>query len=327
MVLDADSLRIFDVNENLCSRLGYARGELLGLFVADIDPTFDEAEVRRSGMLTKEGLYRRKDGLMLPVEVNFSFAHLEKAYFVAVVRDITERKRAEQTLRRQQDQLRLLTAHLITSHDRERRQVAHALNEGTAQELSGVSLELGMLRQARDTSSALGIVAESQEALGRAMTQIRSVSNELHPQLLELAGLWTAISSYAKEFGRTHGLQVNVEFPVQTGRLSDAAEIGIFRVVQECLATIHEVSSAREVTIRVKQENERVILTISHSGNGHQGTVADWSAHEITLVHIVERARQFRGVVEINTANDSGAEVQLSIPAFFRRNETKEIRC
>jgi two-component system cell cycle sensor histidine kinase/response regulator CckA len=107
-VVDPDTGRFLDVNEKGCLVLGYSRDELLALSVVDVDPMLDQASftravegLRKSGVLLWEGLHRRKDGSVFPVEVNISHVRLDREYAVAVVRDITERKRAEGNLRRE----------------------------------------------------------------------------------------------------------------------------------------------------------------------------------------------------------------------------------
>ena len=101
-VLDLVSGRFLDVNERGCLDLGYTREEYLALTVFDIDPTVTPAgfarvgkEIRRAGSLLWEGIHRRKDGSTYPVEVTVKHVHLDRDYIVAVVRDITERRRAE----------------------------------------------------------------------------------------------------------------------------------------------------------------------------------------------------------------------------------------
>jgi PAS domain S-box-containing protein len=105
-VVDPNTGRFLDVNEKGCVDLGYSREEFLALSLVDIDPTLDPSsfsraseELRESGMLLWEGLHRRKDGSTFPVEVSISLIRLEREYAVAVVRDTTERKRAEADLR------------------------------------------------------------------------------------------------------------------------------------------------------------------------------------------------------------------------------------
>ena len=104
-VIDPTTLRFLDCNESAYQTLGYSREEFLSLSVFDIDPSVDESllawidgEMERSGFVTFESLHRRKDGSTFPVELSVKMVRLEKDYRLAVVRDITERKLAQEAL-------------------------------------------------------------------------------------------------------------------------------------------------------------------------------------------------------------------------------------
>jgi PAS domain S-box-containing protein len=107
-VIDPDTGRFIDVNQRDCANLGYTRAEMLALRVSDIDPSFS-AEVwpqkaekfRLAGNRRGEGVHRRKDGTIFPIEFNAKWVRLDRCYIVAVVRDITERKEADQRIREQ----------------------------------------------------------------------------------------------------------------------------------------------------------------------------------------------------------------------------------
>ena len=114
-VLDPETGRFLDVNEKGCLDLGYSREEFLALSVFDIDPMLDQSvftrdmqELRNSGVLLWEGTHRRKDGSIFPVEVNIKYVRLDRGYIVTVVRDITERKQAEQALRKSEEAYRMV---------------------------------------------------------------------------------------------------------------------------------------------------------------------------------------------------------------------------
>ena len=113
-VIDPETLRFLDANEQACRDLGHSREELLRLTVRDIDQTLDEslgAEPARKcgpgGFAVFESVRRRKDGSTFPVEINLRHVALDRSYLVCVVRDITERRLAQQTLRESEERLRL----------------------------------------------------------------------------------------------------------------------------------------------------------------------------------------------------------------------------
>jgi len=115
-VIDPDTLRFLDCNASAHRDLGYSREEFLSLTVYDIDPLITEErnsraskEMARSGFVMFESIHRRKDGSTFPVEVNLKIVSLERDYRLAVVRDITERKKAEEESQRSENRLRLLT--------------------------------------------------------------------------------------------------------------------------------------------------------------------------------------------------------------------------
>lgn len=106
-VLDPDTLHFLDVSEKECLDLGYSREELLRMSVFDIDPTVDETatskvreQLRESGTVRFESTHRRKDGSTFPVEINVRVVELDRPYMLGMVRDITERKRVEEEIRK-----------------------------------------------------------------------------------------------------------------------------------------------------------------------------------------------------------------------------------
>lgn len=114
-VIDSDSAEILDANDASCRMLGYSRSELLSRSVPDINPEFSTATwddhvdaIPHDGELVIESTHQRKDGSTFPVEIKVTHVSLESEYYVAVVRDITDRKAREQELKAEKERFRSL---------------------------------------------------------------------------------------------------------------------------------------------------------------------------------------------------------------------------
>ncbi|HXR05681.1 MAG TPA: PAS domain S-box protein, partial [Candidatus Acidoferrum sp.] len=112
LVVDPATGRFLDANESACQALGYTRDELLALTLFDVTvgvshAVFEasNAKIEAKGHDTLEVLHRRKDGTTYPAEASLSFVMLDRKYVVAIVRDITERKRAQTETRNLHQQL------------------------------------------------------------------------------------------------------------------------------------------------------------------------------------------------------------------------------
>ena len=115
-VVDPETGQIIDVNEKACQMRGYTREEMLGMTIFDLFPRFTQCnqstlqefveDLLRTGSMIVEGCNRSKDGTIFPVEVSLKHIQLDRGYLVAVVRDITRRKHAEEGLRTSEERFR-----------------------------------------------------------------------------------------------------------------------------------------------------------------------------------------------------------------------------
>jgi PAS domain S-box-containing protein len=168
-VIDPESGRFLDVSERGCTDLGYSREELLGLHVFEVDESLTRAlwserlaTIRASGAVSVEGRHRRKNGEIYPVEVTARLVVLDREYLVAVVRDVTEKKKLEEQFLRAQ---RLESIGMLAAG------IAHDLNNILAPVLMGAPL----LRSRASHPSDLRVLDTIEASAGRGAALVRQI--------------------------------------------------------------------------------------------------------------------------------------------------------
>ena len=247
----------------------------------------------------------RKDGGMLDVSLTISPVKDSQGRFSGaskIARDITAQKRAEQTLRENEQRLRALTdaleaqvrartmelerrnrevlhqsqklrelSHrLIRIQDDERRHIARELHDSAGQILAALGMNLAtVVRNAKLDAPELARLAEESEQMVRELSQeIRTTSYLLHPPLLDECGLSESLLWYIRGLKERSGLEVTLAIPDDFGRLTPEMELVIFRIVQECLTNVHRHSGSRVAAIEIKRGSGNITLSVQDEGSG-----------------------------------------------------------
>ncbi len=185
-LIEPNSGRFLDVNETACRCLGYPRRELLEKTVFDVDPHLDagayaglQDDLRSQSSVLIHRVHRRKDGTTFPVDVDLSWMEMERPCLVAVVRDVTERLRAEETLRR----LRAIL-------ESEPECVKLLAEDGTLIEMNPAGLAMVEAESAADVigHDVSGIVVAGQRDAFRAFTR-QVFSGDTCTKVFEIVGL------------------------------------------------------------------------------------------------------------------------------------------
>jgi PAS domain S-box-containing protein len=240
--------------------------------------------------------------------------------FSKVLRDATERKRAEEGLR-------LLSARLLQLRDEERRHIARELHDSAGQIIAAINMKLvPIMEDGKSRPEIDEVIRESVELLQQLSTEVRTISHLLHPPLLDEVGLSSALRLYVQGFSKRSKISVNLDIPDDFGRLSRELETAIFRVVQESLTNIHRHSGSKTARIKVRLEGNNVCLDVEDDGKGiaaeRHSETGPTSEVGVGLRGMNERIRQLGGTLEIGTGiNGRGTRLSVCVP-FERPQST-----
>jgi signal transduction histidine kinase len=237
-------------------------------------------------------------------------AHLETANTELDARLRTQTSLAEQ--------LQQLCARLLDLQDEERRRIATQLHEVVAQNLFGLSVNLDRLQQRPRMSNLESILAECQMLCEQSLKQIRTLSYLLHPPMLDLAGLASALQAYIAGVARQSDIHIEFQATSDLGRLSPDVETDLFRVVQEGLSNVVRHSGSLSAIVRLEKPTDFVVLQIEDFGRGMPASVIDaLSAGRgeigVGLLGVRERLRQIGGRLEIQSSH-KGTILTASVP-------------
>jgi PAS domain S-box-containing protein len=234
--------------------------------------------------------------------------------FSKVTRDITERKRAEESVRE-------LSGRLLQLQDEERRHFARELHDSAGQMLAALSMNLAPLQTeaSKISPDAANLVKESLDLVGELSQEVRTISHLLHPPLLDELGLSSALRVYVEGFAERSKIRVDLEIPADFGRLSRELETTVFRIVQECLTNIHRHSGTQAATIRVSHSEQDVRVEVQDQGKGmspnQQSDMELAGKAGVGIRGMRERLRQLGGILEISPVrNGTGTIVIAQLP-------------
>ncbi len=331
MVVDAQG-RIVQANARTEAIFGYRRDDLLGKPVELLVPErFRERHLgHRAGyghdprprtMDSGLELYgRRKDGGEFPVDIMLSPMQLTSgAMVIAIVRDITRRKRAEEQIRQSQHQLRALSTRLQEIREEERTRIARELHDELGQAMTGLKMELAwvgkhLAKPGESSPRAIDDkITEMTELINGTIHSVRRISSELRPGLLDDLGLAAAIEWQAHDFESRSGIACEVTVPANGVNLNRETSTAVFRIFQETLTNVARHANATNVKVSMSREGRHLILEIKDNGRGITASaLSDRSS--LGLLGMRERAALFGGEVNLVGVAGQGTTVAVTIP-------------
>jgi signal transduction histidine kinase len=160
-------------------------------------------------------------------------------------------------------------------------------------------------------------VQDSQDLVRQLNNEIRTMSYLLHPPLLDESGLPGAVRWYIEGLTERSGLKIDLDIGESFGRLPGEMELGLFRIMQECLTNVHRHSGSKKATIRISRQADRVSLEIEDQGKGmspEKLVAIQRQRSGVGITGIRERVRHFGGLLNIQSS-DCGTRISVTIPA------------
>ncbi|MCU1289865.1 MAG: signal transduction histidine kinase [Acidobacteria bacterium] len=328
-----------DVNTRLCEMLGYTAEELLQMNVKDCVPPGDLEtnpirfnELIAGKSIIRERTLRRKDGTIFPVEI--SGRMIKQGVLQGIIRDITERKLAEQILRRSNEELEFLVRQrteevekanvervqvlhqLVTAQEDERRRIARDLHDELGQQMTVLRIEMERLKNMCGENEELQKQVEVASRIARQLdSDVDFLAWQVRPTVLDDIGIVAAINQYVQQW--SEHFKISVDFQAKkfrTTRLKSEIETSFYRIMQEALNNVSKHSKASSVNIFLKPRDKSAVLIIEDNGIGFEPEKEDILRKSMGLTGMYERAALIGGTLEIESAKGSGTTIYVTVP-------------
>ncbi len=316
--------RIADANRQAVAMWGFAdRAEMLGKNTLELlRPEDHERFKRNMASALKTGLMRnaeytmiRKAGQRFAVELSAAVstnADGRAVGLVAVARDITERKHAE-------EELRDLSGRIIEAQEAERLRVARELHDGVNQVLASAKMRLRKVQEIATelNPAAREILARCHRLIAQALEDNRRIAYNLRPSDLDELGLVAACQNFCEELRSRTPLQVTYSATRLRQRLAAAVELNLFRIVQEAVNNVEKHARAKTVRVQILHKADTMILQIRDDGRGFDARTlkagrGKWQGNGLSNIH--QRAMSVGGTCAVESVPNKGTVITVRVP-------------
>lgn len=320
--------KILTANEQACRLFGYFPQPLLGLSLETLLParhgadyvghreTYFSAPAVQLMNPRREVKGVRQDGSDFFAEIGLGpLLFRNQPCTIAIVRDISDRKKAEAEQVEQEKRFRHLSSRLLEVQETERRALSVELHDRTSPQLAAIQINLKMLNKVlgdHDTDDVRALLDDTAGLIAETTVGIREISSNLRPTVLDDGGLLPALTGYAQQFTQRTGIVVRLHTQDATSAVTPVVQSSLFRIVQEALTNCVKHAGATTVTITVGTVGSGVVLlTIADDGKGFD--VESRSTPGLGLRTMRERAEFLGGRFSLESAPGQGTRIQVII--------------
>ena len=306
---------------------GYTREELIGQhFSIFLNPEYQrhirghlERKADEPSETTYETEIVTKHGRPVPVEISsrLIFADGAAVGVQGCLRDVSERKRVQAAAR-------TYSRRLIEAQEGERRRMSRELHDQVGQILTAVKMNLHALRQKCSAPEILSSIEDNMKVIDEAVDQVRDLSVDLRPLLLDDFGLVVAVRWYLDRQAKSCG--VPADFTTHSlgedDRFSSELETACFRIVQEAVTNVARHAHASRISVVLERVGQDLILLISDDGAGFDTKALRVRGATLGLRSMEERVQAMGGSITIDSAPDLGTAICARIPIPYPQGRT-----
>ena len=267
----------------------------------------------------------RADGEEFPIEASISQTQVAGTKsFTVILRDITRRKQYEDQLKRQQAELRELSARVLEAREEEKTLIARELHDELGQLLTALKMDLAWVRERLPgPDHELGVkAAQMNELVDRTVQSVRRISAELRPLMLDDLGLEDAAVWLVEDFASRSGIECSLEMQRDAGLdgVERSVATTVYRVLQESLTNIARHAGAKHAWVVLAGGGSMLQLEIEDDG---RGIAEDDMARprSLGLKGMRERVLYLGGKLEVGRAPRGGTRVTVHVPRLPAQGE------
>jgi PAS domain S-box-containing protein len=344
---------ILSANPAMEEIMGYRFEELLALGVERVyaNPSVRQEvlrEIRRQGRVRdREVDLKRKDGSICHALLNIEQISLgdgQPPVLLTNLRDITDRKQAEEALRElnatleskvvqrtaelehRARQLQRLTLELAQAEERERRRIAVILHEDLQQQIAGAKFHLNLIRGRAKDNRVRADIEGVDAMLKEAIEKSRSLSRDLSPAVVHMNDLAEVLQWLANQVRAQQGLSVHVDFRGDMMLQSEALATFLFRAAQEMLLNVVKHARVREAAIHIRRLRHYVCLCVIDQGCGFDLRALKETSG-VGLFSIRERTELLGGRMRARSTEGQGSRFRLVVPDNLKgKNENMVVQ-
>jgi signal transduction histidine kinase/ActR/RegA family two-component response regulator len=223
------------------------------------------------------------------------------------------------------ERLQRLSKKLVEIQEAERRSIARELHDEIGQVLTGLQFILSLGKE-RPAAERIDVFNEAQALVSSLMSQVRELSINLHPAMLDDLGLLPTLKAHFERYQQQTGIKIHFDYKNLEMRFPAEVELSAFRVVQETLTNVARYAEVKEVDIAISVDGASLYVRVEDHGQGFDLDILKDSERSFGLVGIRERTYLLGGKFEILSKPGEGTRIVAIFPIVNKLERRKNDR-